>query len=165
MPLKKHSPTKGFTLLELLVVLVLISILFSFATLSLNTRPSPAKHAAYQIQQLLNLAQEDSILRGQIMGWTLTTTQQYFSRYQNQQWQTLEKDQLLNSHPLDPILNYQLQIDNLNIIATKNSLPQIIFLPDGSISHFELIVQAANSDIAYKIYTQQNTIKLTPVKQ
>jgi general secretion pathway protein H len=164
MPLKKHLPAKGFTLLELLIVLVIIGILFSFAALSLNTRPNPAKQAAYQIHQRLNLALEDSVLRSQIMGWTLTTTRQYFSRYHNQQWQALKQDPLLSSYPLDPMLNYQLQIDNLNVIASQNSLPQIMLLPDGSSSHFVLIIRAADSDAAYKIYSQQNTIKLTLIK-
>jgi len=162
---KKPLLTSGFTLLELLVVLVLIGILFSFAALSINTRPDPTKQVAYQVQQLLNLALEDAILRGQIMGWTLSD-QHSFSRYKNNQWLALSDDNLLRNYPLHAELEYTLEIDGLPAETKKNTQPQVIFYPDATVSNFELTIKLNNTlDEGYKIYNDLNEIKLTPLKQ
>jgi len=160
---KTYRPltNNGFTLLELLVVLVIVGILFSFAALSLSARPDPTKQEAYQVQQLLNLALEDAILRGQIMGWTLTEQEHNFSRFKNQQWLALKQDNLLRNYKLNPELEYHLEIDGLPAVTLASTLPQVIFYPDATLSNFELTVQLKNTfNEGYKVYNEQNEIKL-----
>ncbi len=152
--------TQGFTLIELLVVMVIVGILFSFAALSLNTRPSPAKLAAYQIQQLLKLASDDAVLRGQIMGWHLGAKAHTFVRYKEQKWQLLKKDNLLRSNSIHSKLEYQLSIDNLPVTINKSLNPQVIFMPDGSFSNFYLSIQLQDSEEVYTLYSEANKILL-----
>ncbi len=157
--MKKDS--KGFTLIELLVVMVIVGILFSFAALSLNSRPSPAKLTAYKIQQLLKLASDDAILRGQIMGWHLGEKSHTFLRYKQQKWQVLENDNLLRRSTINKALEYNLTIDKLPVTFSKKLEPQVIFMPDGSFSHFELSIQLKDSKEIYTLYTEANKILLS----
>lgn len=153
--------TQGFTLIELLVVMVIVGILFSFAALSLNSRPSPAKLTAYKIQQLLKLASDDAILRGQIMGWHLGEKSHTFLRYKQQKWQTLTNDNLLRNSATNKLLEYHLTIDNLPVTFNKKLEPQVIFMPDGSFSHFSLSIQLKDSEEIYTIYSEANKILLS----
>jgi len=154
---------QGFTLIELLVVMVIVGILFSFAALSLNSRPSPAKQVAYQLQQLLKLASDDAILRGQIMGWHLGSQEHSFLRYKQQEWQALKADNLLRKLPLSSALEYQLTIDNIPVYVSTNKkiVPQIIFMPDGSFSTFQLNIQLKDSEEIYTLESKANKIELS----
>jgi general secretion pathway protein H len=157
--LKKNS--KGFTLIELLVVMVIVGILFSFAALSLNSRPSPAKLAAYKVQQLLKLASDDAILRGQIMGWHLSDSAHNFLRYKQQKWQALKNDNLLRRTQINQVLEYHLNIDDLPVVLNPKLEPQVIFMPDGSFSHFSLSIQLQDSEEIYTVYSEANKILLS----
>jgi len=61
---------KGFSLLELLVVIVIISILFTFTTLAIRgTSPEELiQTEAQRLDRLLQLALEEAILKGQEYG-------------------------------------------------------------------------------------------------
>ena len=61
---------KGFSLLELLVVIVIISILFTFTTLAIRgTSPEELLQTeALRLDRLLQLALEEAILKGEEYG-------------------------------------------------------------------------------------------------
>jgi hypothetical protein len=141
--------------------MVIIGILFSFAALSLNSRPSPAKLTSYKVQQLLKLASDDAILRGQIMGWHLGKETHTFLRYKEQKWQALDNDNLLRSSAINEVLEYHLSIDNLPVTFNKKLEPQVIFMPDGSFSNFSLNIQLKDSTEVYTLYSEANKILLS----
>ena len=63
--MKTYSNNKGFTLLELLVALVLVGIILSFATLTFDSgEDRRIKEEANRFYSLVKLAQEESILNG-----------------------------------------------------------------------------------------------------
>jgi len=156
MLLKKN--TLGFTLIELLVVMIIVGILFSFAALSVGSRPSPVKQSAQQIQQLFKLASDEAILKGRIMGWKLTKEAHIFLYYNNKSWQTLANDSVLRRYPIDSMLELSLSIEQLAVPLTKQDDPQIIFMPDGSFEDFNLDIQLKNSSEIYSVYTENNKI-------
>jgi len=160
MPLQKN--TQGFTLMELLVVMVIVSILFSFAALSVGSRPSPAKQAANQIQQLLKLASDEAILKGRIMGWQLTEDAHIFLQYRHKSWQTLTDDNLLRHYPINTVMELTLSIEQLDVpLSEKEDEPQVIFMPDGSFTPFSLDIQLKNTSEIYTLYTENNKILLS----
>ncbi|SEQ65771.1 type II secretion system protein H [Solimonas aquatica] len=66
--------SRGFTLIEILVVMVIIGVLVSFATLSISSRALADKleSEAHLLAQLLALASEDAELQGVELGFVHT---------------------------------------------------------------------------------------------
>ncbi|MEY4768641.1 MAG: hypothetical protein RL637_1280, partial [Pseudomonadota bacterium] len=104
--------SRGFTLIELLIVLAIIGTLLSLMSLSIQSRPSTAKAAAEQLQQLFILARDESILKGKVFAWKLTNTDYSFYGYQNKNWLLLQ-DSLLKSYPLSAEFDYQLTVNSV----------------------------------------------------
>jgi general secretion pathway protein H len=150
---------KGFTLIELLIVLIIIGVVVTLVSLNIDAKPSTAKQAANQLQQLLELARDDSILKGQIIGWKITPENYAFYLYKDQKWFPLINDNLLRSYQLQPELNYKLFVDNTKVDYAQESYPQIVLLPDGSISHFNLLINVKEEVESYQVFMQQGKIK------
>lgn len=149
----------GFTLIELLIVLIIVGVMVTLVSLNIGAKPSTAKQAAYQLQSLLELAREEAILKGQVLGWKLSLDSYAFYRYKNKIWLPLTTDKLLRRYQLHPGLEYKLELDNAKVNYDKDSLPQITLLPDGSVNNFSLLIQLSDHTETYKVYPQQSKIK------
>lgn len=149
----------GFTLIELLVVLIIVGVLITFVSLNIAAKPSSAKQAAQQLQNLLELARDEAILKGQILGWQITPQSYGFYRYQNRIWQPVSADKLLRHYNLTQELEYKLELDNAKVKIDAESVPQITLLPDGSVTDFSLFIQPIDHSETYQIFSQQGKIK------
>jgi general secretion pathway protein H len=153
------SKNSGFTLIELLIVLIIVGVLMTFVSLNIGAKPSSAKQAAQQLQNLLTLAQEEAILKGHILGWKISPQTYTFYRYKDKIWQPLSADKILRSYQLQPDLEYKLSLDNAKVKYDKESPPQITLLPDGSVNDFTLLIQLIDHSETYKVFTEQGKIK------
>lgn len=93
----KRLTQRGFTLLELLVVLVIVGIMLGFVTL--NAMPSSRQalqNEAQRIALLLQLARDEAIVRNRPLAFEVD---QYRYRFwildENNVWQTIDKDDML----------------------------------------------------------------------
>ncbi|MDH3343165.1 MAG: type II secretion system minor pseudopilin GspH [Gammaproteobacteria bacterium] len=112
------SRANGFTLLELMVVIVIVSILFSFATLTIR-RSSPEdliKEEAHRLQRLIQLALEEAVLKNTEYGLEFKTGSYRFLNYSDNAWQAISNDKLLRERKLPDEMEIELAIEQTDII-------------------------------------------------
>lgn len=117
---------RGFTLLELLVVLVIVGIMLGFVTL--NALPSgrqALQNEAQRIALLLQLARDEAIVRNRPVAFEVD---QYRYRFwildENNVWQPIDKDDMLRER------EFQRAPVNVAIdppMMGQNNVPRIVF--------------------------------------
>ena len=99
-----HRHSRGFTLLEMLVMLIVIGITISFVTLSIGVggRPAELKNEAEKLTGMLQLALEEAILTGTPIGLRIDETLDRSGTRFNYEWSVLEegKWQPFAQHPV-----------------------------------------------------------------
>jgi general secretion pathway protein H len=112
------SRASGFTLLELLVVIVIVSVLFSFLTLSIrgNSPEELIKEEAYRLNQLIQLALEQAVLRNTEYGLKFDTHSYQFLQLNENSWQTVEADKLLRKRELPLEMEIELAIEQIDVV-------------------------------------------------
>lgn len=117
---------RGFSLLELLVVIVIIGILISFTTLAIRGADPEdlIKEEAQRFNQLLQLAQEEAIFKGLEYGVAFTPNSYTFLVQIENQWRHLDDDRLLRTRELQHNVEIELSVDQTGIVLTSpNSNP------------------------------------------
>jgi general secretion pathway protein H len=96
LAVKPRRAAQGFTLLELLVVLVIAGIMLGMV--SFNAMPSERQvlqNDAQRIALLLQLARDEAILRNRPIAFEADTDRYRFLLREDNEWQVLTQDDLL----------------------------------------------------------------------
>jgi general secretion pathway protein H len=121
-PQKTIIQQRGFTLLELLVVVVIVAILFTYTTLAIRS-DSPEdliKEEAHRLERLIQLALEESILRGEEYAIEVQLDGYRFLRFTENQWQPLAQDKLLRQRALPQNMELEMSLEDTEIIIGES---------------------------------------------
>lgn len=147
---------RGFTLLEILVVVFIIGIILSFATLNLGGRAldDRAEEEVRRLQAIFELARDEAGLTGFQLGWLADEERYQFLALQESGWAQYAERGPFRARPLEKPFRIKLQVEDFSIGADDEAQqisPQIIFFSSGEVTPFSLQLSAPQLDVIYKL--------------
>lgn len=117
------SRVNGFTLLELMIVLVIVSILFTFVSFTIRGHSPEESMAeeARRLDSLIQLVLEEAVLKNTEYGLEFKRNSYRFLTYEDEQWQAVSGDRLLRERQLPDEMEIELAIEQLDVIIGEPS--------------------------------------------
>ncbi len=111
---------KGFTLIEVMVVVFIIGIILTFAKISIGpSEYRQLKEEGLRIATLIELARQEAILDAQELSLVFKEKEYYFQVFNGEQWTAIEGDNILRLRTLPKRMQMDITIDGEPIeIAT-----------------------------------------------
>lgn len=167
-PASTPGRSAGFTLLELMVVLVLIGIIFSFAVLSLRGTDISdlMEQETRRLATLLELAGDEAILRGEELAVNFTEDGYEFLVLQDNSWQSPRDDGLLKAYTLPADIELRLEVEDdlpdMNTLTGQEDedseedeeerlTPQVFILSSGEMTPFAVTLMSLQSTYRYHL--------------
>lgn len=148
----------GFTLLELLVVLFIIGLTVTFATLSFSGRAMDDRlhNEARRLQEIMRLAGEDAVLQGLELGMHSDGEKYGFLVIAEEGWAPYQEDTPLREHKLPDGIHLEVTVEDFSLPVPEENelLPQIIFLSSGELTPFDLTLSAETAKSIYRFQGQ-----------
>ena len=153
--------TKGFTLLELLVVIVLLGIVSSFAMLSLNITglESELDEEARKIHALIMLAKEDAIIQAQEVALKIDKQTYYFEYWDGDKEAWIAKtEKVFRQRKLHDGLTLRLESEAKKLFVKSNNNSKskddiengtVYFLSSGEQSEFTIKIAIKDEPQVY----------------
>jgi type II secretion system protein H len=137
---------RGFTLIEILVVMVIITIIVTLAAVKFGPNDSDiAQREAERLALLLENARDEAIAAGTTLGWSPDEGMAGYRFWQqdaNAQWQPLSDNETLRPRTL-PVNTILLAVSvNLGPLAKDG---KVIFTPSGVNAPFGLDVRSGDA--------------------
>ena len=148
----------GFTLLEVLVVIVIIGILTSMAVISVNVLGGDheMQQEAERLQAILLQSREDAIMQSRDLGLRLDETAYEFLEYDGRtgKWVAVENDPLLRARTLPEGLRLGLRVEDRAVqLKTMQPAtdrdpisPQVVLQAAGDLVPFDLLLSREGTD-------------------
>jgi general secretion pathway protein H len=149
-PIGAARGASGFTLLEVLVVVVIIGVITSMAVLSVHVLGGDheMQQQAERLQAILTQAREDAMLESRDLGLRVDATGFDFLQYdtKNERWHVIDSDPLLRPRALPEGLHVSLRLEDRDVqlkarqteTETEPIFPHVILQASGDLEPFDL---------------------------
>jgi general secretion pathway protein H len=157
---------RGFTLLEILVVVAIIGMLIGAATLSMGAlgNDREMEQETQRLRSMVGLLNEEALMQTRDYGVLFTQVGYRFVvfDYPLAKWVEPLGDELLEPHALEPELSMRLFLDGreVQLQRTFESLdpdeiePQIMLLSSGEVTPFTIELARDGNDGRFKLTTE-----------
>jgi len=144
----KSSFERGFTLLELLAVIVIIGIIISMATLSIGQNTSRiVQDEVERLHGLIRLAGEEAVLQGRELALEFNRDRYRFLESDGKDWLPVEEDPMLRERPLPDAVELTLMLEGIETsFEDKKNLPRIFILSSGELTPFNRTLKIAEGE-------------------
>ncbi len=146
--------SKGFTLVEILVVIVIMAVVISITVLSVSStgRDSQLDEESRRIEGLVGLLHERALLEGRDFGLRIEPAAYEFVVYdpRRDRWMRLDQEREFRHRDLPKGITFQLQLDSQTVVikAVDRNLtggdppgPQVAIAASGEGTPFRLTLQ------------------------
>ncbi len=149
----------GFTLLELLVVIALIGIILTFATLTLggDRRAERLEQEAERFRQLTRLAAEQAVLRGEEWGVALDEQGYRYLYLGDDGWRPVA-DPAFRPRRWPEGIEARLLLDGQPAVLAGGQdgdgaqAPELLLLSSGELTRFELVLRDAGTEHVARVF-------------
>ena len=155
-----HLRPRGFTLIEVMVVLVIIGVLVSFAMLSLGDGGKRDRliEESKRLAALIELASDQAVLEGREWGMHIAPDGYLFMVLRDGKWQEAAGDHLFRARQMEEGFTLELRMDDVDVTLTppaeeseknkaRQSLaPQVYLMSSAERTPFEVIITAPGGD-------------------
>ena len=131
----------GFTLVEIVVVMVIIAIVITMTTINIgNPQVKRIKQSSNQVATLIQLAKEQAIFNSQDYAISVWDEGYAFYILGEEGWKLVANDRIFRARELPDGLKFDLHLDGLKVILAQEDKekPQVFITSDGEISPFKL---------------------------
>lgn len=153
-----------------MVVIIIVGIMFSFLALSIRgSSPEEAiKTEAQRLNQLIQVALEEAILRGEEYAIVFKPNSYQFAHLTDSGWQYIQKNRQLRLRELPQDITIELTVDKSYFSFDSNSTdpndstkktvePQVFLLSSGEITpEFTVDIMIFGVNVSYRIVGKMN---------
>jgi general secretion pathway protein H len=146
----QRSAAGGFTLVEILVVVVIIGVLSAglLLSVSLTGRDQDLEKESDRLLNLMNYAREQSELQTREYGIIIQDDNYEFVSYDVHKdiWRPIIEDDILRLRRLPYGLDFKLVVETRPVVLkkpkdAKDKTPQVMIFSSGDVTQFELIME------------------------
>ena len=147
---------RGFTLLELMVVLVIIGVILTFVGLSGggDSRAQQLQREMQRLVALIELASEEAVLRSEQLAIRIGESDYEFMLLEENQWNPISDIPSLRPRVLPKGIELRLELQENpppGLKAEEAEAPQVFLLSSGEMTPFILTFSAAETERRFQL--------------